>query len=126
MNNSIIIIVISAVIYYIGLMYLTYSAFKKKKIKLSWFLKFFIPFFILKTYLLVAFRYRKDTKILKHSVLELLLGYSNGLAILVEIVRFGFDNGYISSETRERKNISTLISKVRETFSSSLDEYLAY
>ncbi|MBL5003722.1 hypothetical protein CUZ89_1905 [Enterococcus xinjiangensis] len=56
----------------------------------------------------------------------MLFGYTAGLAIFVEIVRFGFENKYIVSEKKEPKGLSSLISKAREPFSNTLNEYLAY
>ena len=124
--NAIIIFVTSLLVYYSGLMYLTRATFKKNNIKLSVLMTLFVPFYILKTYLSVAYKYKKQSRIRNHAILELLFGYTAGLAIFVEIVRFGFENKYIVSEKKKPNGLSSLISKTREPFSNTLNEYLAY
>ncbi|BBM15598.1 hypothetical protein ABVF54_10290 [Enterococcus mundtii] len=124
--NTIIIVLVSMLIYYSGLMYLSYSAFRKSKIKIGFVTMLFIPIFILKNYIMIAYKHKDNSKIRNHAILEFFFGYNTGLAILVEVVRFGFEKKYITSEKKERNGISTLITKVKDIFSNTLDEYLVY
>lgn len=124
---TLLIITMAIVLYYLGLSFITTVAFKKRKIKLSFGMKLFLPFYIIKTYMKVIKEHWHSKKVRKSAVLDLLLGYNFPLTILVEVVAFGFENELIKSH----KKVSVLnrVSNLKNTsifnpFANSIEDQL--
>lgn len=126
-----IVIIGSLLTYYLGLLLVTKKAFAKKKIMVKFSLILIVPFYILGTFLAVIYNHRKNWKIVRQASLDLLLGYNVGLTILVEIVSFGIEKGRISIDEKEKKislkeKFSITWDNIKDIFSDSLSDYLAY
>lgn len=126
-----IVIIGSLLTYYLGLLIVTKKAFAKKKITVKFSLILIVPLYILGTFIAVIYTQRKNWKIVRQASLDLLLGYNVGLTILVEIVSFGIEKGRISVDEKEKKislkeKFSTTWDNIKDIFSDSLSDYLAY
>lgn len=121
-----IIAVVSTFIYYLGLSYITDVAFKNRKIRLSWGLKFFMPIYIFKTYIkVIKDHWREPTK--KQAIKSLFFGYDLALTILVEIVAFSFEKGLIEADKKTKSSTFSKISNlklnsIRNPFTNSIEK----
>lgn len=131
--KAFIIVSISLLVYYIGLVILTKMAFKKRKINLGITVNLIIPLYIIKTFVNVAIKHREDRAVVKKAIGAIFLDYGIALAIMVEVILFGIEKQYIrvnSTKERQRNTISVKLGilarhgKLKTNFSNSLDNYV--
>lgn len=125
--NILIIAVLSVFIYYLGLSYLAYAAFKDKKITIAYKLAIVVPGFIIKSYLSIVWKYRDNTVMRKHALKELIFGYGTALVIFVEIVAYAVDKGIIPVGKKKtiQEKVSYLFKNIKSTFDDNLNQALA-
>lgn len=132
--KAIIIVSVSLLVYYIGLVILTKMAFKKRKINLGLVINLIIPLYIIKTFVNVAIKHREDKTVVKKALGAIFLDYGVALAIMVEVILFGIEKQYIkvnSAKEKQRNTISVKLGlllgrhgKLKTNFSNSLDDYV--
>lgn len=127
----ILIVVLSLLMYYLGLTIVTRNAFKKRKIKIGLIISLFFPLLIMKTYINVIFKKNQDSYIRKKATVALFLNYNIALLILVEVVVFGFEKDYIKSSKKKQK--TSVLRKIgmvwekgnlKSKFSDSVNDYM--
>lgn len=131
--KAIVIVSVSLLVYYIGLVILTKMAFKKRKINLGITVNLIIPLYIIKTFINVAIKHRDDRTVVKRAIGAIFLDYGIALAIMVEVIIFGIEKQYIkvnSAKEKQRNTISVKLGilarhgKLKTNFSNSLDNYV--
>lgn len=118
-------------IYYMGLVYVTKVAFKRKNINLSLGVNLFLPFFVLKTFAKVLKKNWYNKKTRKKVLIDIVFGYNMGLIILVEIVHFGFVKGMLVSDKKEKLSFMAKFanfrnSTMKKSFSDNMESQLVY
>lgn len=119
-------ILVTLLIYYAGLVFLTDDSFKKKDLNLSVATSLYIPIYIFKTFLSIAIKHRKNTVKRNKALLTMFFGFRIALAIMIEVVEFGIENNYIGQKNKVVNKNNSVINKTKENrkFYNSLDDYI--
>lgn len=128
---GILFIVISSVIaYYFSLVYITKKMFEKNGIKLSLSLSLFIPIYIFKTHIVIAWEMRYEKKKSAYVMKTFFLAFNIPLIILIKGIEFTIENS-TSRERAVRNERANLFERIRDILhsNSTRNEYqesLAY
>lgn len=110
------IIVLSLLLYFLGLIYITKNMFEKANIKLPVLGLIFIPLFILKIHISIAYDWKDNRKKVAFVMKNFFLGYNLALIIFVELLTASLKKT-VKENKKEKKNIFSYF-RDREFFSS--------
>lgn len=131
--KTIFIVIVSLLVYYIGLILLTKKSLNKKNLSLNFIIVMILPIFILWTLVLLAIKYKNVKSKRKKAVLGILFNFSISLAVMIELIDYSIETGNIQVTKNEKSKVygffkpfghSSENSRLKTNLFKTIDNYI--